>query len=120
MSKVGGLWITTQREMNGFRPLGPPGEAVIFPGRPLPVQCVNTVSVVRRNLLNIAHVNSARDFSTTIIGDARPTPRSHSAVIGYSPLSNIEQISIQLRCNILVGWVSNSMGNSHARVTTYR
>jgi hypothetical protein len=24
------------------------------------VQCVNTVSVVRRNLLNIAHFNSAR------------------------------------------------------------
>ena len=41
-------------------------------------------------------------------------------MIGYSPLSNIEQISIQLRCNILAGWVSNSMGNSHARVTTYR
>ena len=69
------------------------------------MQCVNTVSVVRRNLLNIAHVNSARDFSTTIIGDARPTPRSHSAVIGYSPLSNIEQISIQLRCNMLAGCV---------------
>jgi hypothetical protein len=68
------------------------------------VQCANTVSVVRRNL--IAHVNSARDFSTTIIGDARPTPRSHSAVIGYSPLSNIEQISIQLRCNISAGRVS--------------
>jgi hypothetical protein len=32
-------------------------------------------------------------------------------VIGCSPLSNIEQISIQLRCNILAGRVSNSMGN---------
>jgi hypothetical protein len=52
------------------------------------------------------------------IDDARP--RSHSAVIGFSPLSNIEQISIQLRCNIFAGWVSNSMGNSHARITTYR
>jgi hypothetical protein len=72
---------------------------------------VNTVSVVRRNLINIAHFNSARDFSTAIIGDARPTPRSHSAVIGYSPLSNIEQISIQLRCNISAGRVSNWMGN---------
>jgi hypothetical protein len=30
------------------------------------VQCVNTVSVVRRNLINIAHFNSARDFSTAI------------------------------------------------------
>jgi hypothetical protein len=45
------------------------------------------------------------------IGEARPTHRSRSAVIGCSPLSNIEQISIQLRCNILAGRVSNSMGN---------
>ena len=52
------------------------------------MQCVNTVSVVRLNLINIAHVNSARDFSTTIIGDARPTPRSQ---LGRDRLFAFEQ-----------------------------
>jgi hypothetical protein len=33
-----------------------------------------------------------------------------SAVISCSPLSNIEQISIQLRCNIFAGWVSHRWG----------
>jgi hypothetical protein len=37
------------------------------------VQCVNTVSVVRLNLINIAHFNSARDFSTAI--SAMPAQR---------------------------------------------
>ena len=49
--------------------------AIVASGRPLPAQCVNTVSVVRRNLLNIAHFNSARDFSTAIKSRTASSPR---------------------------------------------
>jgi hypothetical protein len=45
------------------------------------MQCVNTESVVRRNLINIPHFNSARDFSTAIKsrtararGNSKPRP----------------------------------------------
>ena len=56
------------------------------------MQCVNTVSVVRLNLINIAHFNLARDFSTAISAMSAQRPVSQSAVIGCLPVSNIKQI----------------------------
>jgi hypothetical protein len=48
---------------------------------------VNTVSVVRRNLLNIAHFNSARDFSTAI--SARPAQRTVRGSAASAALSSL-------------------------------
>jgi hypothetical protein len=51
------------------------------------VQCVNTASVVRLNLINIAHSNLARDFSTAI--SAMPVQRPFA--LGRDRLFAVEQ-----------------------------
>jgi hypothetical protein len=43
-----------------------------------------------------------------------------TAVTRHSPVSNIEQFHSVCGAIFQAGWASNSTGNSHARVTTYR